>query len=45
MLARELHLKLELVPLARESVVAHLLKLEQEGRARVHQDAWTMIEP
>ena len=34
-----------LVPLARESVVAHLLKLEQEGRARAHQDAWTMIEP
>jgi glyoxylase-like metal-dependent hydrolase (beta-lactamase superfamily II) len=46
-------LKESLIPLARESVVAHLLKLEQEGRALrlrsgqagVDQDAWTMIEP
>ena len=38
-------LKASLVPLAHESVMAHLLKLEQEGRARVHQDAWTMIDP
>jgi hypothetical protein len=37
-------LKESLVPLAQESVMAHLLKLEQEGRARVHQDAWTMID-
>ena len=38
-------LKESLVPLAQESVIAHLLKLEREGRARVHQDAWTMIDP
>jgi glyoxylase-like metal-dependent hydrolase (beta-lactamase superfamily II) len=38
-------LKESLVPLAQESVMAHLLKLEQEGRARVHQEAWTMIDP
>ena len=34
-----------LVPLARESVAAHLLKLQQEGRARVVADAWTIIDP
>jgi len=34
-----------LVPIARESVIAHLLKLEREGRARRHGDAWNMIEP
>jgi hydroxyacylglutathione hydrolase len=34
-----------LVPIARESVIAHLLKLEHEGRARRHGDAWNMIEP
>ncbi len=34
-----------LVPLALESVTAHLLKLQQEGRARVHDNAWTMIDP
>ena len=38
-------LKESLVPLAQESVVAHLLKLEQEGRARRAQDAWIMIDP
>ena len=37
-------LNASLVPLAQESVTAHLRKLEQEGRARVHQDAWTMID-
>ena len=34
-----------LVPLARESVVAHLRKLKQEGRVREEHNAWTMIEP
>jgi glyoxylase-like metal-dependent hydrolase (beta-lactamase superfamily II) len=34
-----------LVPVARESVLAHLLKLEREGRARHHADAWHIIEP
>jgi glyoxylase-like metal-dependent hydrolase (beta-lactamase superfamily II) len=34
-----------LVPLARESVTAHLLKLEREGRARRHADAWHIIDP
>jgi glyoxylase-like metal-dependent hydrolase (beta-lactamase superfamily II) len=34
-----------LAPVARESVVAHLLKLEREGRARRDGDAWHMIEP
>ena len=29
-----------LVPMARESVLAHLLKLEQEGRARREGDEW-----
>jgi glyoxylase-like metal-dependent hydrolase (beta-lactamase superfamily II) len=38
-------LKDSLVPLAQESVMAHLLKLQQEGRVRMHQDAWNMIEP
>ena len=37
-------LKDSLVPLARESVTAHLLKLQQEGRARNDEDAWTMID-
>jgi glyoxylase-like metal-dependent hydrolase (beta-lactamase superfamily II) len=37
-------LRESLVPLARESVIAHLLKLQQEGRARMAQDAWTMID-
>jgi glyoxylase-like metal-dependent hydrolase (beta-lactamase superfamily II) len=34
-----------LVPMARESVLAHLLKLEHEGRARRSGDAWHIIEP
>ena len=38
-------LKESLVPLALESVTAHLLKLQQEGRARVHDNAWIMIDP
>ena len=33
-----------LVPLAQESVMAHLVKLQQEGRARAENDAWTMID-
>ena len=38
-------LKDTLVPMARESVLAHLLKLEREGRARRSGDAWHIIEP
>ena len=44
-------LKETLVPMARESVLAHLLKLEREGRARRSADvapgqqAWNIIEP
>jgi glyoxylase-like metal-dependent hydrolase (beta-lactamase superfamily II) len=37
-------LKESLVPLAQESVMAHLLKLQQEGRVRKDEDAWTMID-
>jgi glyoxylase-like metal-dependent hydrolase (beta-lactamase superfamily II) len=37
-------LKESLVPLAHESVMAHLLKLQQEGRARYTDEAWTMID-
>ena len=37
-------LKEPLVPLAQESVMAHLLKLQQEGRVRNDADAWTMID-
>lgn len=37
-------LKESLVPLAQESVTAHLLKLRQEGRARNVGEAWTMID-
>ena len=33
-----------LVPLASETVMAHLCKLQQEGRVRFEQDAWTMID-
>ena len=33
-----------LVPLAKESVTAHLVKLEREGRARRHGDAWHIID-
>jgi hydroxyacylglutathione hydrolase len=32
-----------LVPVARESVLAHLIKLEREGKARRVGDAWHMI--
>lgn len=38
-------IKESLLPLAQESVTAHLLKLQHEGRARIEQDAWTMIDP
>jgi glyoxylase-like metal-dependent hydrolase (beta-lactamase superfamily II) len=34
-----------LVSVARESVLAHLLKLEREGRARHDGDAWHIIDP
>ncbi|HXD16900.1 MAG TPA: MBL fold metallo-hydrolase [Vicinamibacterales bacterium] len=34
-----------LVPVARESVLAHLVKLEREGKARRDGDAWHIIEP
>jgi glyoxylase-like metal-dependent hydrolase (beta-lactamase superfamily II) len=37
-------LKETVVPLARESVTAHLRKLEREGRARHEGDAWHIIE-
>jgi glyoxylase-like metal-dependent hydrolase (beta-lactamase superfamily II) len=37
-------LKESLVPLATESVVAHLLKLEREGRAHRRQQAWHIID-
>ena len=40
-----LGLKQSLVPLALESVTAHLLKLQQEGRARADDNAWTIIGP
>ena len=38
-------LKQTLVPMARESVVAHLIKLEREGRAVRRSEAWHMIDP
>ena len=38
-------MKESLLPLAQESVTAHLLKLQQEGRVRVEDDAWTIIDP
>jgi len=38
-------MKESLVPLAQESVTAHLLKLQQEGRVQVDQEAWTIIDP
>ena len=31
--------------MARESVLAHLVKLEREGRVRRDGDAWHIIEP
>ena len=32
-----------LLPMARESVIAHLLKLEREGRVRRHGEVWAII--
>lgn len=37
-------LKEELFQVARETVLAHLLKLEREGRASRHGDSWHIIE-
>ena len=37
-------LKESLLPLAQESVMAHLSKLAHEGRARFDDEAWTMID-
>ena len=38
-------LNAKLVPLARESVTAHLRKLARDGRVRHLHDAWHIIEP
>jgi glyoxylase-like metal-dependent hydrolase (beta-lactamase superfamily II) len=38
-------LKESLFQVARETVLAHLLKLEREGRARRRGDSWHIIEP
>lgn len=38
-------LKQRLVPLAKESVLAHLGKLERDGRAARHGDRWHIIDP
>ena len=38
-------LKENLFQVARETVLAHLLKLEREGRAGRREDAWHIIEP
>lgn len=38
-------LKENLTQVARETVLAHLLKLEREGRARRRQDSWHIMEP
>jgi hydroxyacylglutathione hydrolase len=38
-------LEAHLTPLARETIVAHLLKLEREGRAGRRGEAWHMIGP
>ena len=35
----------EAIALAKESVLAHLIKLEHEGRARRADDVWHMIDP
>lgn len=37
--------KERLLPFARESVIAHLMKLEREGRAARRGDAWHIMEP
>ena len=34
-----------LVPVARESVLAHLIKLEKEGVARQSADTWELVKP
>jgi glyoxylase-like metal-dependent hydrolase (beta-lactamase superfamily II) len=34
-----------LLPMAKETVLAHLIKLERDGRARHEADAWHMISP
>jgi len=36
-------IKAELLPMAREGVVAHLVKLEREHRVRREAERWTMI--
>lgn len=38
-------LKDSLVPLARDGVIAHLVKLQREGRVMSEQEAWHIIEP
>ena len=38
-------LKASMVPLAAESITAHLIKLERDGRARRDGNAWTNIDP
>jgi hydroxyacylglutathione hydrolase len=38
-------LKESLSQIARETVLAHLLKLEREGRANRHGESWHIIEP
>lgn len=38
-------LRRDLLPRARETVIAHLEKLEHEGKARRHDDTWHIIEP
>jgi len=38
-------LRESLFPLARESVLANLLKLEREGRARQDEGRWTPVDP
>ena len=38
-------IKERLLPLAREGVIAQLIKLEREGRARRDGDAWHIIDP
>lgn len=38
-------IKEDLVPMAKESVLAHLLKLERDGRARRAGEAWHIMEP
>lgn len=38
-------LQASLVTVARETILAHLVKLEREGRAGRHGDAWHIMEP